>query len=213
MSHITVLTQWTLDMSGLTDYFLANHRVSIYRSYNNEQCLFDRKYLSLRSVDKSVKNSFLWNSFSLIYHPSLWQIYHINQILLIILFSLPYKMIEKLSHSTILFAQIIRQLQLLPLTAEAVEHKVKTFRNYTDEVSVAKKGTSTYLTQNAGLSGSVGCAFRLETRRSRVQPPPRSATFFQGDWSWNIFYSHSLPSADSRKAVVSFWRKNVHNTG
>ena len=40
----------------------------------------------------------------------------------------------------------------------------------------------------------------------------RSPTFFRGDWSWNIFYGHSLPSADSR-AVVSFWRKNVHNTG
>ena len=49
----------------------------------------------------------------------------------------------------------------------------------------------------------------LETRRSRVQPPPKSATFFRGDWSWNIFYGHSLPSADSRRAVVSFWRKNV----
>ena len=63
------------------------------------------------------------------------------------------------------------------------------------------------------LGGSVGCAVRLETRRSRVQPPPRSATFFRGDWSWNIFYGHSLPSADPRRAVVSFWRKNVHNTG
>ena len=63
------------------------------------------------------------------------------------------------------------------------------------------------------LGGSVGCAVRLETRRSRVQPPPRSATFFHEDWSWNIFYGHSLPSADSRRAVVSFWRKNVHNTG
>ena len=62
------------------------------------------------------------------------------------------------------------------------------------------------------LGGSVGCAVRLKTRRSRVQPPPRSATFFRGDWSWNIFYGHSLPSADSRRAVVSFWRKNVHNT-
>ena len=67
--------------------------------------------------------------------------------------------------------------------------------------------------RHAGLGGSVGCAVRLETRRSRVQPPPRSATFFRGDWSWNIFYGHSLPSADSRRAVVSFWRKNVHNTG
>ena len=63
------------------------------------------------------------------------------------------------------------------------------------------------------LSGSVGCAVRLESRRSRVQPPPRSATFFLGDWSWNIFYGHSLPSADSRRTVVSFWRKNVYNTG
>ena len=65
----------------------------------------------------------------------------------------------------------------------------------------------------SGLDGSVGCAVRLETRRSWVQPLPRSATFFRGDWSWNIFYGHSLPSADSRRAVVSFWRKNVHNTG
>ena len=54
----------------------------------------------------------------------------------------------------------------------------------------------------SGLGGSVGCAVRLETRRSRVQSPPKSATFFRGDWSWNIFYGHSLPSADSRRAVV-----------
>ena len=67
--------------------------------------------------------------------------------------------------------------------------------------------------KRAGLGDSVGCAVRLETRRSRVQPPPKSATFLRGDWSWNIFYGHSLPSADSRRAVVSFWRKNVHNTG
>ena len=66
---------------------------------------------------------------------------------------------------------------------------------------------------SAGLGGSVGCAVRLETRRSRVQPPPRLATFFHGDWPWNIFYGHSLPSAETRRAVVSFWRKNVHNTG
>ena len=39
------------------------------------------------------------------------------------------------------------------------------------------------------------------------------ATFFCEDWSWNIFCSHSLPSPDSRRAVVSFWQKNVHNTG
>ena len=46
-------------------------------------------------------------------------------------------------------------------------------------------------------------------RRSRVRSS-RPATFFCGDWSRNNFYGHSLPSADSRRAVVSYWRKNVH---
>ena len=36
------------------------------------------------------------------------------------------------------------------------------------------------------------------------------ATFFRWDWSWNLFYGHSLPSADSRREVVSYLRKNVH---
>ena len=40
-----------------------------------------------------------------------------------------------------------------------------------------------------------------------------SATFFHGDWSRNIFCGYCLPSADSKRAVVSFWRKNVQNTG
>ena len=34
--------------------------------------------------------------------------------------------------------------------------------------------------------------------------PAGSATFVCGDWSWNIFYDHFHPSADSRRAVVSF---------
>ena len=38
-------------------------------------------------------------------------------------------------------------------------------------------------------------------------------TFFLRDWSWKFFYGHSLPSTDLRRAVVSFWQKNVHNTG
>ena len=65
----------------------------------------------------------------------------------------------------------------------------------------------------SSLCGSVGCAVQLETRRSRIQPPPRLATLFHGDWLWNIFCGHSLLSADSKRAVVSFWQKNVHNTG
>ena len=36
------------------------------------------------------------------------------------------------------------------------------------------------------------------------------AIFFCGDLLWNIFYCHSLPSADSRRAVNSFWSKNMH---
>ena len=35
----------------------------------------------------------------------------------------------------------------------------------------------------------------------------------QGQQYSFVFYGHSLPSADSRRAVVSFWRKNVHTTG
>lgn len=31
--------------------------------------------------------------------------------------------------------QVMRQLQLLPLTSDAVEHKVGAFRHYTDEVT------------------------------------------------------------------------------
>ena len=38
-----------------------------------------------------------------------------------------------------------------------------------------------YILLLASLGGSFGCAVRLETRRSRVQPPSRSATFFRID--------------------------------
>ena len=36
-------------------------------------------------------------------------------------------------------------------------------------------------TTYASLGSSVGCAVRLETRRSRIQSPMRLATFFRGD--------------------------------
>ena len=32
----------------------------------------------------------------------------------------------------------------------------------------------------------------------------------RGDWSWNNFYGHSLPTADSSRTLDSFWRKYVH---
>ena len=44
--------------------------------------------------------------------------------------------------------------------------------------------------------------------------PAGYATVFRGDLIIKyFFYSHSLSSADSRRAVVSFWQKNEHNTG
>ena len=33
-------------------------------------------------------------------------------------------------------------------------------------------------------------------------------TFFRQNWSWNHFCGHSLPTADSSRAVVSYWWKD-----
>ena len=54
---------------------------------------------------------------------------------------------------------------------------------------------------------------RLETRRSRVRPRRgRQHSFMEIDHE--IFSTVILSlSADSRREVVSFWQKNVHNTG
>ena len=55
-----------------------------------------------------------------------------------------------------------------------------------------------------GLPDSVAQSMRvrLMIRRSRARFPSGPGTFFPGDWSWNIFYGHSFPSADSRRAVI-----------
>ena len=45
--------------------------------------------------------------------------------------------------------------------------------------------------------------------RSRVRSSG-PLTFFRWDWSWNHYYGHSFPSADSSRAVVNYWRKDVH---
>ena len=64
----------------------------------------------------------------------------------------------------------------------------------------------------AGLDGSVGCAsdWWSVIRRPRVWFLPGPATFFRRHWSWNTFYSHSLPSAISRRTGVKIGQKNVH---
>ena len=48
---------------------------------------------------------------------------------------------------------------------------------------------------------------------ARSIPPGRKYSFMEIDHEIISIYGHSFPSAVSRMAVVSFWRKNVHNTG
>ena len=52
-----------------------------------------------------------------------------------------------------------------------------------------------------------------EVAGSTSARPAGSLTFFRWDWSWNTLLGHSLPSADSRRAVITFWQKNAHITG
>ena len=49
-----------------------------------------------------------------------------------------------------------------------------------------------------------------QSPQKNVVRSSRTVTIFCGDWLWNNFYCHSLPFTDSRRAVVSYWRKNVH---
>ena len=55
----------------------------------------------------------------------------------------------------------------------------------------------------AGLGGSVGCTVRLETRRSRVQPPPRSATLVEIDLEIFSMVILSLPLIQEGQLSVS----------
>ena len=66
-----------------------------------------------------------------------------------------------------------------------------------------------YIYIAAGFGSSVGCALDWWSGGREFEAPV-PATFFRWDWSWNLFYGHSLPSADSRREVVSYLRKNVH---
>ena len=60
-----------------------------------------------------------------------------------------------------------------------------------------------YLDSLAGLSCSVGCAVRLETKRSRVQPHRvRQHSFVEID--------HEIFSTVILSPPLSFWQKNVH---
>ena len=61
------------------------------------------------------------------------------------------------------------------------------------------------------IGGSVGCASDWGPGGRGFNPRRGQQHSFM-EIDHEIFSSHSLPSA-SRRAVVSFWRKNVHDTG
>ena len=61
----------------------------------------------------------------------------------------------------------------------------------------------------AGFGGSVGCASDWWSGGCGFNPC-QVGNILSLRFGHEIF---SLPSADSRRAVVSFWQKNVHNTG
>ena len=56
-----------------------------------------------------------------------------------------------------------------------------------------------FITSGCGLGGSVGL-HPTGDQEVAGSTPAGLATFFRWDWSWNIFYGHSLPSTDSRTA-------------
>ena len=63
---------------------------------------------------------------------------------------------------------------------------------------------------NLHLRWTTGLGARSDSRRLEVtgSTPPRPASFFCEGWPRNIFYCHSLPSADSRrKGICQFLAK------
>ena len=58
---------------------------------------------------------------------------------------------------------------------------------------------------------------QLDARLTGDQEGTGSTPAEVGDiLSWRLimkYFLRSFPSTDSRRAVVSFWRKNMHNTG
>ena len=65
-----------------------------------------------------------------------------------------------------------------------------------------------YLVIKASLGGSVGCTSNWWLGGCGLHPHQVINLLSWRFWSWNIFYGHSHPSADSARAVVSFWQKN-----
>ena len=79
------------------------------------------------------------------------------------------------------------------------------------------KNYSLRLTPVCSKRAELALMARLNARSTGDQEvagsvPAESATVIH-EIDHKYFYGHSLPCTDSRRAVVSFRRKNVHNTG
>ena len=62
--------------------------------------------------------------------------------------------------------------------------------------------------QAARLSRAISSKSNCSSRSREFDPG--QAPYFRGDWSWNTFYGHSPPTANTRKAVVSYKQKYVY---
>ena len=88
-------------------------------------------------------------------------------------------------------------------------------RMYTKPISISKL-PGLHVSAHAFLTYETQLARLLDRKRVRLackrprDRSPRLAHSFVKPWSWKHFYGHSPSSADSKRAVVSYWRKNVH---
>ena len=75
--------------------------------------------------------------------------------------------------------------------------------------AITSRRILTVTSQIAKRGSSIECASAWYADGRGFDPHVRR-TFFRGDLGKKKIYGHSLPSADSRRAIVSYWRKNVH---
>ena len=82
------------------------------------------------------------------------------------------------------------------------KHSFKVLKRDTFLNNIAKTGC--FMEAQKKLFSLVGNWLKIQVSRVQTQARPHN---FSGDWSWNNFYSHSSPSVDFRRAVVSYWWK------
>ena len=92
---------------------------------------------------------------------------------------------------------------------EGFEYRLQRVSN--DDIDLGRANRSaawtTLLLLNffAGRGSSVGRSSAWYAAGRGFYPHVRH-TFLGGDWSWKHFYDYYLPSADSRRSVVRYWR-------